>query len=117
MFPMVAHTGSVTHETLNWAATGLSQTEIKMAWNHAVLTPRILRLPQDSGSNDSDKLWKVNDWISWPGHMLSQLIPVSSFKRRQQQQQKKTKKPMDKPEGGTAHMRIQQTAQVMVGHH
>lgn len=91
MFPMVAHTGSVTHETLNWAATGLSQTEIKMAWNHAVLTPRILRLPQDSGSNDSDKLWKVNDWISWPGHMLSQLIPVSSFKRRQQQQQKKQK--------------------------
>lgn len=93
MFPMVAHTGSVTHETLNWAATGLSQTEIKMAWNHAVLTPRILRLPQDSGSNDSDKLWKVNDWISWPGHMLSQLIPVSSFKRRQQQQQQKTKSP------------------------
>lgn len=114
MFPMVAHTGRVTHETLNWAATGLSQTEIKMAWNHAVLTPRILRLPQDSGSNDSDKLWKVNDWISWPGHMLSQLIPVSSFKRRQ----KKTKKQknMDKLEGGTAHMRIQQIAQVMVGH-
>lgn len=49
--------------------------------------------------------------------MLSQLIPVSSFKRRQQQKKKKKQNPMDKPEGGTAHMRIQQTAQVMVGHH
>lgn len=49
MFPMVAHTGSVTHETLNWAATGLSQTEIKMAWNHAVLLPESCDFPRIQG--------------------------------------------------------------------